>query len=57
MSITRRDFLNGAAITIAAGMTPAQLLQAALQEPYYPPALSGLRGSHPGAFDVAHQLG
>lgn len=57
MSISRRDFLNGAAITIAAGMTPVQLLQAAMQEPYYPPALSGLRGSHAGAFDVAHQLG
>ncbi|MDO9322753.1 MAG: NAD(P)-binding protein [Pseudomonas sp.] len=57
MSITRRDFLNGAAISIAAGMTPVQLLQAATQESYYPPALSGLRGSHAGAFDVAHQLG
>ena len=57
MSISRRDFLNGAALTIAAGMTPVQLLQAALQERYYPPALSGLRGSHAGAFDVAHQLG
>jgi spermidine dehydrogenase len=23
---------------------------------YYPPALTGLRGSHPGSFDVAHSL-
>lgn len=29
MSITRRDFLNGVAITIAAGMTPLELLAAA----------------------------
>ena len=29
MEITRRDFLNGVAITIAAGVAPIQLLQAA----------------------------
>ena len=29
MDITRRDFLNGVAITLAASMTPLQLLQAA----------------------------
>ena len=23
---------------------------------YYPPALTGMRGSHPGSFEVAHQL-
>src|SRR5262252_879325 len=23
---------------------------------YYPPALTGLRGSHPGSFEAAHQL-
>ena len=23
---------------------------------YYPPALTGLRGSHPGSFEVAHEL-
>ena len=23
---------------------------------YYPPALTGLRGSHPGSYEVAHQL-
>lgn len=57
MDITRRDFLNGVAITIAAGMTPLQLLQAAPDGRYYPPALTGLRGSHVGAFEVAHQMG
>ena len=29
MTITRRDFLNGAAPAIGAGLTPLQLLQAA----------------------------
>ncbi|MFW3898995.1 FAD-dependent oxidoreductase [Pseudomonas bharatica] len=57
MQITRRDFLNGVAIGIAAGMTPLQILQAAPDGRYYPPSLTGLRGSHPGAFEVAHQMG
>jgi spermidine dehydrogenase len=52
--ITRRDFLNGAALTIAAGLTPAmQLAQAA---PSYPPALTGLRGHHAGSFEIAHDM-
>ena len=53
--ITRRDFLNGVALTIAAGLTPAA--QIAAQPWRYPPALTGLRGSHPGAFEAAHRLG
>ncbi|MGY2327956.1 NAD(P)-binding protein [Pseudomonas sp. SDT2931_S440] len=57
MDITRRDFLNGVAITIAAGVTPLQILQAAPDGRYYPPALTGLRGSHVGSFEVAHQMG
>jgi len=51
-SITRRDFLNGTALSIAAGLTPAA--QLAAQPTYYPPALTGLRGQHPGSFEVAH---
>jgi spermidine dehydrogenase len=54
MSITRRDFLNGAALTIAAGLTPAA--QLAAQPNRYPPALMGLRGQHPGSFETAHAL-
>ena len=53
-SITRRDFLNGVALTIAAGLTPAE--QAAAAPLRYPPALTGLRGQHPGSFEVAHAL-
>ncbi|MGH6769131.1 MAG: NAD(P)-binding protein [Xanthobacteraceae bacterium] len=51
-TISRRDFLNGAALTIAAGLTPA--MQAAAQPWRYPPALTGLRGQHPGSFEAAH---
>ncbi len=55
-TISRRDFLNGTAIVIAGGLTPLAQLRA---EPgrYYPPALTGLRGSHPGSFEVAHRVG
>ena len=52
MSITRRDFLNGVALTVAAGLTPAA--QLAAQPARYPPALTGLRGQHDGSFEVAH---
>ena len=51
-AVTRRDFLNGIALTIAAGLTPAA--QLAAQTSHYPPALTGMRGHHPGSFEVAH---
>src|SRR5579863_10162399 len=64
--ITRRDFLNGVPIAVggavAAGLSP-EYIAAAFAEPapqdapgYYPPALTGMRGSHPGAFEAAHRL-
>jgi spermidine dehydrogenase len=60
--ITRRDFLNGVAMTAGAAVMPWDLLAAAKSaDPetstnYYPPALTGMRGSHPGSFDAAHSL-
>ncbi len=57
MTISRRDFLNGTALAIAAGMAPAQLLAAQGQPGNaYPPALTGLRGNHAGTFTLAHSL-
>lgn len=56
MTITRRDFLNGAALTIAAGLAPSRLLQAAERGAGYPPALTGLRGNHAGTYTLAHSL-
>jgi spermidine dehydrogenase len=62
-AITRRDFLQGAALVSlglagagdAGSRSPA--LPAAQDRPgYYPPALHGLRGSHPGAYETAHAL-
>ncbi len=52
--ITRRDFLNGVALTIASGLTPAA--QIAAQPLRYPPALTGMRGHHAGSFEVGHDL-
>lgn len=59
--ITRRDFLNGVAVTAGAAMMPWHLLADDAKDPekssnYYPPALTGMRGSHPGSFDAAHSL-
>src|SRR5437762_3517628 len=54
MSISRRDFLNGVALTVAAGLSPAA--QVAAQPSRYPPALTGLRGHHLGSFETAHAV-
>ena len=61
--ITRRDFLNGVALTVGAAILPSDLFAAADMQAgrekspdYYPPALTGLRGSHVGSFEVAHSL-
>jgi spermidine dehydrogenase len=70
-NITRRDFLNGMAVGaggmvaspwfrgswlggLLAAQTPA--VSAQDRPGYYPPTLNGMRGSHPGAFEVAHSL-
>jgi len=84
--ITRRDFLDGVALTIGAAALPAAAgekqenqsgsfppplgkgADLSAQEPllakgiteqdprYYPPALTGMRGSHPGSFETAHKM-
>jgi spermidine dehydrogenase len=63
-AITRRDFLNGVAIGLGgalAGTYLPEFLAAQTLPPggqdapgYYPPALTGMRGSHPGSFETAH---
>src|ERR1700746_1863495 len=60
--ITRRDFLNGVAMTTGAALMPWDLLAATESAErqnapgYYPPGVTGMRGSHPGSFEVAHSL-
>ncbi len=54
--ITRRDFVHGlAGAPLAAGLAAGADGAAAAQ--YYPPLLTGLRGSHEGSYEVAHALG
>ena len=65
-AITRRDFLNGIALGAGSTLASAWLpgLTVAAETPafpqdapgYNPPALTGMRGSHPGSFEVAHAL-
>jgi spermidine dehydrogenase len=65
LKITRRDFLNGMAIGAGAGLlmpgqvigqTTASLASSKLPGDYYPPTLTGMRGSHEGSYEVAHAL-
>ena len=54
--IKRRDFINGSAMAIAGSLSGAFPRFSQGSEPSnYPPALTGLRGSHPGSNAVAHQ--
>ncbi len=55
--ISRRDFINGTLVAAGSSMLPLTASgQAALNRSYYPPALTGLRGSHPGSNEHAHSL-
>ncbi|MBM4219432.1 MAG: NAD(P)/FAD-dependent oxidoreductase [Gammaproteobacteria bacterium] len=64
-NITRRDFLNGASVAVTGSLlsTPwvAALGEATNQSAqmapgYYPPTRDGMRGSHPGSFEIAHLI-
>src|SRR5271170_8134741 len=61
--ITRRDFLNGVALTVGAAAIPPEMWAAAASDleaqdaaGYYPPAKTGLRGSHVGSFEAMHRV-
>ncbi|KAB2851088.1 MAG: NAD(P)-binding protein [Hyphomicrobiaceae bacterium] len=53
MAITRRDFLNGMALSVTAGFLPSRLMAA---DAPYPPALTGMRGLTDEAFKTIHGL-
>ncbi len=57
-AISRRDFLNGISVAIGASLMPpsagAKDLNAQDLAGYYPPELTGMRGSHAGSFEAAH---
>lgn len=70
--VTRRDFLNGVAIGAGGlllqscgeqpepnrelGPDTPTLFSPPASSSYYPPTLTGMRGSHVGSFEVAHDL-
>jgi spermidine dehydrogenase len=60
--ISRRDLLLGMGVTAANAFVPgrafadAMLRRESTGGRYYPPGLTGLRGSHVGSFEVAHEL-
>ena len=58
--LNRRDFLNGVALSLAAGtaLSPMEILARSVgrELPYYPPGMTGMRGSHDGSFEIAHAL-
>ena len=62
-NIGRRDFVNGVSVAIGGSLIVPGWLSALEGRPnasgaqeYYPPARTGMRGSHPGSFEVAHAL-
>jgi spermidine dehydrogenase len=64
-TIPRRDFLQGALVGAASTLCGPLLCGVARAADgvaaqdlagYYPPALTGMRGSHPGSFEAAHAL-
>ena len=54
--ISRRDFLNGVALAIGAGLSPANLLRAADVAIGYPPALPGMAVNADTSYAAAHAL-
>jgi spermidine dehydrogenase len=62
--ITRRDFLDGVGIAVTGSLLGTSWLAGcnsresapAMDVDYYPPARTGMRGSHDGTFEVAHNL-
>jgi spermidine dehydrogenase len=61
--ISRRDFVNGVGVAVGGALIAPGWLAARQDTPdasgaqeYYPPARTGMRGSHAGSFEVAHSL-
>jgi len=61
-AITRRDFLHDLSLASLGLTLPAGAMgESIVSKPesvsaYYPPTRTGIRGSHPGAFEAAHAL-
>jgi spermidine dehydrogenase len=56
LKISRRDFIGGAALSLAAGTALSPLELFAKSQSFYPPSLTGMRGSHAGSFEISHAV-
>ncbi len=58
--ISRRDALHGVGAFATTALIPgrvfAEEMLAIEKSEAYPPALTGMRGNHPGSFEIAHKL-
>ena len=63
--ITRRDFLSGTSVAVTGSLFSAPWFAplgqsatgtAQMARGYYPPTRNGMRGSHPGSFELAHLI-
>lgn len=56
--VKRRDLIHGVALAGLGSLLPSKALadavDAASRSSFYPPALTGLRGNHDGAWEIAH---
>jgi spermidine dehydrogenase len=60
-SVSRRDFLNGVSVALTSSILPTSSVAAfqalaARERENYPPIRTGMRGSHAGSFEVAHEM-
>jgi spermidine dehydrogenase len=55
-TISRRDFMNGTAMTIGGMALGSTTAFAVTPEKPYPPALTGMRGHHKGSFETMHSV-
>jgi spermidine dehydrogenase len=59
-SIPRRDFVSGVGVALTGSLFPTGSVDGfqswLTQQSTYPPALTGLRGSHDGSWETAHSL-
>ena len=65
-AITRRDFVQGSSLAVLGAVTSGAIsvtttaadntASALSTDGYYPPTKTGMRGSHNGAYEVAHAL-
>ena len=60
--ITRRDFIHGSSLAVLGSLLPIGC-QTTIEDSVerstdtdYPPLKTGMRGSHPGSFEIAHAL-